>query len=293
MINFLLFSHRKFTEENVSEAENSLELIFAHVLQKKKLREVRGDELKKFELTPAQVETIESLCACRISRMPVQYILGEWEFRDLLLKMKPPVFIPRPETEELVQLIIQQLDAEKDYKILEVGCGSGCISLSLLHSLPCVSTVIAIDQSKAACELTMENAQHLNLSSRVKVFKHKLESDELPDEISKYGPFDVIVSNPPYVPSKDVLKLQPEIVVYEDIRALEAGPDGMNMINILLKLSAKFLKPEGNLWLEVDSRHPEIIKKIIENNSDEWKLKFISSYSDIFKKERFVEIEKE
>lgn len=80
---------------------------------------------------------------------------------------------------------------------------------------------------------------------------------------------------------------------FSDIRALEAGPEGMNVINILLKLSAKFLKPEGNLWLETDPRHPEIIKKITENNYDEWKLKFISSYCDIFKKDRFVEVEKE
>lgn len=81
--------------------------------------------------------------------------------------------------------------------------------------------------------------------------------------------------------------------MYEDIRALDAGPDGLNVINILLKLGAKFLKTGGSLFIEVDPRHPEIIKKITENNHEAWKLKYISSYSDIFKKERFVEIEKE
>ena len=288
--------------------------MFAHVLQKKKLREVRGDELKKFKLSDEQIKIIESMCDCRISRMPVQYILKEWEFRDLLLKMKVPVFIPRkflskvcnehfvkirflhylgPETEELVELVLQQLDPESNHKILEVGSGSGCISLSLLDSLPHVKEIVAIDQSKAACELTMENAQNLGFSDRLKVFNHKLESGNLPEEIAKYGPFDVIVSNPPYVPSKDILKLEPEIYLYEDIRALEAGPEGMNVINHLLKVAAKYLKPEGSLWLEIDPRHPEIIKKITENNYSEWKLKFISSYSDIFKKDRFVEIEKE
>lgn len=287
------FVCRKFQEEKVSEAENSLELIFANVLQTKKLRDVRGDELKKFKLTDEQVATIESMCQCRISRMPVQYILKEWEFRDLLLKMQVPVFIPRPETEELVELITQQLDPEKDHKILEVGCGTGCISLALLSSLPHVKQVIAIDQSRAACDLTMENSQSLGLSSRLKVFKYKVEDENLPEEIAKFGPFDVIVSNPPYVPSKDILKLAPEIFLYEDIRALESGPEGLNVIRILLKLAAKFLKPEGSLWMEVDSRHPEIIKKTTEKNQNEWKLKFISSYNDIFKKERFVEIEKE
>lgn len=79
----------------------------------------------------------------------------------------------------------------------------------------------------------------------------------------------------------------------EDIRALDGGPEGMNVIRNILKVAANNLKPEGSLWLEVDSRHPEIIKKITENFYDEWKLKFISSYQDIFKKDRFVEIEKE
>lgn len=129
--------------------------------------------------------------------------------------MQVPVFIPRPETEELVELITQQLDPEKDHKILEVGCGSGCISLALLSSLPNVKQIVAIDQSKTACELTMENAQINGLSDRIKVFKHKLESDELPEEIAKFGPFDIIVSNPPYVPSKDILKLDPEIYLFE------------------------------------------------------------------------------
>lgn len=125
------------------------------------------------------------------------------------------------------------------------------------------------------------------------MFQHKLESGKLPDEIAAHGPFDLIVSNPPYVPSKDILKLEPEIYLYEDIRALEAGPEGLDVIKLLLELSVNFLKPGGSLWIECDPRHPEIIKKITENNQVEWKLKFISSYSDIFKKERFVEIEKE
>lgn len=284
---------RQFQDEKVSEAENSLELIFAHVLEKKKLREVRGDELKKFKLSDEQIGVIETMCACRISRMPVQYILKEWEFRDLLLKMQVPVFIPRPETEELIELITQKLDIQKDHKILEVGCGTGCISLSLLTALPKVTTLVAIDQSKAACELTIENSKRLGLADRLKVFKHKLESDELSDEIAQFGKFDVIVSNPPYVPSKDILKLAPEIYLYEDIRALDAGPEGMNVIQLLLKLAARFLKPDGNLWMEVDPRQPEIIKKIVENSREEWQLKFVSSYKDIFKKERFVEIEKD
>jgi len=204
--------------------------------------------------------------------------------------MRPPVFIPRPETEELVELISQQLDPDADHDILEVGIGSGAISLSLLSSLPKVKQIIAIDRSKAACDLATENAQSLKLLDRLLIIEHKLESDQLPTQIIKK--FDVIVSNPPYVPSKDVLKLVPEIYLYEDVRALDGGNEGLDVIELLLKLAAKHLKPSGTLWMEVDSRHCEIIEKIVENNSSEWNLKFVSSYKDIFKKDRFVEIEK-
>ena len=83
-------------------------------------------------------------------------------------------------------------------------------------------------------------------------------------------------------------------MTFIDLRALDGGLDGLKVINNLLKLSAKFLKPTGNLWLETDEKNqPEAIRKITEKNYDEWKLKFISSYKDIFKKERFVELEKE
>ena len=140
--------------------------------------------------------------------MPVQYIIGQWDFRDLRLKMTPPVFIPRPETEEIVELMLQQIDIEEKMRILEIGCGSGAIALSLLKSLP-KANCVAIDQSKLACELTMENAQTYNLHDRLKVFKHKIVSKDLPEEI--ISGFDFIVSNPPYVPSKEMRQLAPEI----------------------------------------------------------------------------------
>lgn len=83
-----------------------------------------------------QISRFEQLCECRMARMPVQYIIGEWEFYNLELKTVPPVFIPRPETEELVELILQQNDDKITIRFLEVGCGTGAISLALLHSLP-------------------------------------------------------------------------------------------------------------------------------------------------------------
>lgn len=83
-----------------------------------------------------QLHRFEQLCECRLAKMPVQYILGGWDFCNLKLKILPPVFIPRPETEELVELILQQSDDKLTIRFLEIGSGTGAVSLALLHSLP-------------------------------------------------------------------------------------------------------------------------------------------------------------
>ena len=95
-----------------------------------------------------------------------QYIIGNWDFVDLTLSVRPPVFIPRPETEQLVGLVLEQLKESAiprgDLKVVEIGCGSGAISLALVHSLPGLH-ITCLDQSRMACDLTLENATNLNL----------------------------------------------------------------------------------------------------------------------------------
>ena len=99
----------------------------------------------------------------------------------------------------------------------------------------------------------------------------------------------MIVSNPPYVPTKQLHDLEPEVKVYEDLRALDGGPDGLNVVKAILKLSAKHLKKGGVLWLEVDTSHAELFEKHhAENESLE--LKFVAIYKVIFQNDRFVEI---
>jgi release factor glutamine methyltransferase len=129
----------QFEKENVPEPENSIENLLAHVLKTKSIHDVR--KIKNQPLTDTQSTKLENLCTARLARMPVQYIIGFWEFRDIKLRMVPPVFIPRPETEELVELILQQMDHDKEIKFLEIGSGSGAISLSLLKELPKVNSL--------------------------------------------------------------------------------------------------------------------------------------------------------
>lgn len=118
---------------------------FKHIIGDSILFILQLDDLDEqaLKLTASQQEQFDELCECRMARMPIQYIIGEWDFRDLTLQMQPPVFIPRPETEELVELILQQFDSKQPMRFLEVGCGSGAISLALLKALPKVRELVA------------------------------------------------------------------------------------------------------------------------------------------------------
>uniref|UniRef100_A0A182PD14 peptide chain release factor N(5)-glutamine methyltransferase n=1 Tax=Anopheles epiroticus TaxID=199890 RepID=A0A182PD14_9DIPT len=278
---------KRFESESIPEAETSIVNIIAHVLDLSGPSEVSNHQ--NAALNEAQMAKIEELCQCRLARMPIQYIIREWDFRDLTLKMIPPVFIPRPETEELVELILQQMDTQRETLFLEVGSGTGAISLSLLKHAP-KSSAIAIDQSRYACELTRENAESVGLLERLRIFKHKLV-DDLPKELSEQK-FDMIVSNPPYVPSILIPTLDPEVKVYEDLRALDGGNDGLTVIKAILRIAGKHLAKDGVLWLEVDSTHPPVIEDFLSKHGDLMGLRFVASYKDLFQKDRFVEIVK-
>lgn len=205
--------HDRLEAENVPEIDSALRNILAHVLRVKRL----DPEETTIRLTVEQLARFEELCECRLARMPLQYIIGEWDFRDLTLQMRPPVFIPRPETEELVELVLQQFDVKRPVRFLEIGCGSGAISLALLRALPKAQGV-AIDQSEMACQLTLSNAQRHQLDGRLTVRKEKLTRQTVANgdglgvgQVDGDEELDLIVSNPPYVPNAQLRGLQPEV----------------------------------------------------------------------------------
>lgn len=138
--------------------------------------------------------------------------------------------------------------------------------------------------------MTLENATNLGLNNRIRILKHKLTNDSEIIEIE--GKLDLIVSNPPYVPTNDLKTLAPEISLYEDLRALDGGPDGLNVIRSILTFASKRLKLQGHLWLEVDPSHPPLIEEYLQDKKSELNLKFVAAYKDMFGKDRFVEIMK-
>uniref|UniRef100_A0A336MN26 peptide chain release factor N(5)-glutamine methyltransferase n=1 Tax=Culicoides sonorensis TaxID=179676 RepID=A0A336MN26_CULSO len=276
----------KFKSENVSEPESSAKHLLAHILQTRNLDTF--EQKLDTKLTEVQVKHFEELCLARLCRMPVQYIIKEWDFHGLQgIKIVPPVFIPRPETEELVSHVIEDLQKNdmKNVKFLEIGCGSGVISISLLSEFS-GATGWCFDQNQIAVELTKVNAENFNVLSRLNVFKYKLVDGNLESEM-KSQKFDLIVSNPPYLLSKEIFELEDDIKVFEDLRALDGGRDGLVVINNILKVAEIHLNKNGVLWLEVHPTHSTILKERFPHGASN-SLVFEESLKDFCGKNRFI-----
>ncbi|XP_059138949.1 MTRF1L release factor glutamine methyltransferase-like isoform X2 [Physella acuta] len=250
---------------------------------------------KQIILTKAQIERINRLCQLRLSGMPVQYVIGEWDFCDITLKMKAPVLIPRPETEELANLCIDSLKHKENLesgKILEIGCGTGAITLTLLNTFKNINAV-SVDVSSVACELTKENADIIGVSDRLNVIEGDFTCEKVLEELATHGPFDLIVSNPPYLRTEDINNLQTEVRCFEDHHALDGGSDGMNLIKHILLKSTDLLHNKGDLWLEVDPAHPQLITEFIKQSVICKSLVLDNVVKDMFGKDRFCHLQRD
>jgi len=264
----------KFEECGIPEPELSAKYLISHVFCKD--RAGYCDDNLETRLDIKQKEQLDSLVLCREARMPIQYILRNWDFHAIRLDLRPPVFIPRPETEQLVDLVLERLGQGPQH-VLEIGPGSGAISLALLNARHDL-TVTAVERSVAAVELTKHNAELLGLEDRIEVLHSRVETVQLS------GSYDAVVSNPPYVLRKDLTKLQPEIYAYEDLRALDGGSEGLDVILPILKLAAKFLhgKESAFVALEVDPCHPYMLPPKLE------KFYISETIKDFNKNDRFL-----
>uniref|UniRef100_F7B9I4 peptide chain release factor N(5)-glutamine methyltransferase n=1 Tax=Monodelphis domestica TaxID=13616 RepID=F7B9I4_MONDO len=293
-----------FEERGVPEARESSEYIVAHVLGAKTFQSLSASQ-RCAPITDLQQEQIGELCTRRLQRMPVQYVIGEWDFQGLTLKMTPPVFIPRPETEELVNLVLhEQSQRCQEFRrkrtlahqshswplILDVCCGSGAIALSLLSKLT-QSRVVAVDKGEEAVQLTRENAQRLHLEDRIQIVRHDITSGVNREQLLPWGPVDFVVSNPPYIFHCDMAQLAPEILSYEDTDSLDGGENGMSVIREILSQAPMLLKDSGSIFLEVDPRHPELVEKWLQSHPD-LGLSLLATHVDFCGKPRFLHIHK-
>lgn len=191
---------------------------------------------------------------------PVQYVIGEWDFRTLTLKCDRRALIPRPETEELVTRVLKFLETRKAARpfVVDVGTGSGAIILSIAKEYKGEGIFLGTDISADAIELATENALATNLSERVKF----AVADGL-DEFDEPEIIDVIVSNPPYIESHVCATLDPRIRDFEPMTALDGGVSGIDFYDRYLSDALNILKPGGAVFFEIGENQGELVRKLL------------------------------
>lgn len=187
------------------------------------------------------------------NKIPVQHITGSEFFYDRVFHVSDKTLIPRPETEELVDVIIKSEKSNHKKNILDIGTGSGCIAVTLSNHL--TSNVIGIDVSEAAIDVAIKN--NTLTSNKVSFITSKIEN-YIPEE-----PFDIIVSNPPYIPKSDEDKVDKNVLIHEPHRALFVGSDPIYFYKIILGFSKKYLKENGSIYFEVNQNYIGQIKTLL------------------------------
>jgi len=232
------------------------ELLLSHCLK----RDRAGLLLMGSEpLSRETAALFEGLLERRCRREPVAYILGEWGFCGLTLTVGPEVLIPRPETEFLVEAALALPEAASPRRVLELGTGSGAVILAYSAGRP-RDRCLASDRSPAALRVARGNALRNGLEARVDF----LCGDWL--EALRPGPrIDLILSNPPYVPSGDIESLSPEIARYEPRGALDGGPDGLSALFRIADAAPRHLRAGGSLILEIGCDQAGALKRRLES----------------------------
>jgi len=206
------------------------------------------------KLTSTQAATYDELLARRTRHEPIQYITGEQEFFGLKFRVTPDVLIPRPETEHLVEAALARIDRKARLRIADIGTGSGAIAVALAHALP-QAHITALDVSLAALALAQNNAARHHVSDRIRF----CESDLLGGVAG--ASFDMIVSNPPYVPQDEVL--DPQVRDFEPALALFAGSAGLDVYRRLIPQAQTALIPGAWLLLEIGHGQRDALAQLL------------------------------
>lgn len=243
-------------DRGVPEAKASAEFLMAEMLGVGRgAALLRGSQ----NLTEKQGHHYATWIKERSKRLPLAYILGHQPFLGIPIAVTRDSLIPRPETEELVlecERLVKALKVPAP-KILEIGTGTGCVAIALAQLLP-QATVFATDVSGQALELARKNALAHHVSNRIRFVSEDLFSDKP----GLRGWADLLVSNPPYIPTKDLDDLEPE-VKFEPRLALDGGKDGLDAIRAIVAGAPKMLKPGGYLALEIEARQGPAVSKLL------------------------------
>lgn len=213
-------------------------------------------------LSDSEAAAVEAAVVRRLRREPVSRILGRREFWSLEFLLDAETLDPRPDSETLVEAVLQwAAQHDEALGLLDLGSGSGCLLLALISELPQASG-LGIDIASGAVAVAAENAQRLGLAGRAAFIRGSWQ-DALPRQEGG-DPWNIVISNPPYIATQDIETLEPEVSDYDPVRALDGGADGLDAYRALIPKAAAVLKRTGLLALEVGEGQAGAVKGLLQ-----------------------------
>lgn len=263
-----------FKKNKVVEPRTSAEVLLAHLLSEDRLflylnydRPMEAEELATFR----------TFVKRRLEGEPNQYITGMQEFWSLPFRVNPDVLIPRPETEVLMETVLEFLGSpETEVRVLDLGTGSGAIAVALAREFDLIK-IVATDSSMAAVKLAQENASLNQVESKI----HFVCADMLSAFSSVSRKFAVVATNPPYVSHTEFSELPREIRDYEPRHALNGGPDGLAAIKHIIKEAPAVLSQGGALIMEMGAEQAESVSALVRDSQRYEKYQIIKDYSGL------------
>lgn len=254
------------------EAQSQTELIFSHVLNVSK-----GQVRFVKEISKKQKKQILAIVKKRQKNIPLQHLLGNVHFLNLELKVNKNVLIPRNETEQLADIVVKDINqnfANKITHVLDMCCGSGCLGLAIAKETK--SFVTLADVSKKALKVAKNNAKNNKIENVL------FKKSNLFEKIEQK--FDVFVSNPPYIKTKDIEALQPEVKNFEPVIALDGGSTGLDFYKKIIADLESFLNNNALIYFEVGINQAQEVKQLLEK----FKFKEVEIVKDYYNVERIV-----
>lgn len=247
-----------FEKKQIESPRYNAEMLLAFVLHCRRI-----DLYLMFDkpVAEADIDSYRELLKKRGENHPLQYLIGSVEFYNVTLKVNQSALIPRPETELLVETVIESAKGRETCRILDIGSGSGNIPVALGHNLK-QAEIVSVDISPDALQLCKENSAQYNLEERLTFACMDVFSDDL----FSFGRFDYIISNPPYVSKEEFGTLQPEIVKYEPRNAVTDEGDGYRFYNRISAIAPRLLAAGGMLLFELGITQHAVVMDMMQKN---------------------------
>ena len=241
--------------KNIKSALLDSEILMSKVLNQDRSKIILNLERK---LDNKDYKLFRKLIISRLKNKPIAYLIGKKFFWKYEFEINNKVLIPRPDTELIIEQVLDYYKDKHKINFLEIGVGSGCIILSILKEKKYFLGK-GVDLSKDSIKICKKNANKLNVNNRLKLFKSDIDNFNL-------GKYDLIISNPPYIKKFDLKNLDKDVYNYEPRLALDGGLDGLSEIRKVIRKSSELVKLNGKLILEIAHDQKKMVKKILNDN---------------------------